>query len=317
MRIDSMATPIMHEKARAVGAAAVLLAVLISTPAYAQETAPAYFPTPEAAAAALIAAIERGDGRETEALLGKAFADLIEIQGGEARTRDRQRFLEAARRATVIRPDGPDRAVLEIGLQAWPMPAPLVREEQGWRFDGDEGVEVVTDRVIGRNELRAIDVLRAYVEAQIDYASEDRDGDQVLEYAQRIASTPGQRDGLYWAVAPGDEPSPLGPFLAEAGVTPETREAGTPYYGYHFAILTRQGPNVPGGAYDYVINDNMIAGFAMVAWPADYGESGIMTFMVNQRGVVVEKDMGPTTSELGPRIETYNPDASWTPVAED
>lgn len=300
-------------------ATGVALAALIlaARPAPGQGSPQTHFATPEAAAQALVGALERRDAGEIEVLLGAAFADLLEIQGGEALSRDRQRFLEAARRATVIRPDGPDRAVLEVGLQAWPMPAPLVRDEQGWRFDGEEGVEIVTDRVIGRNELRAIDVLRAYVDAQIDYASEDHDGDQVLEYARRIASTRGQQDGLYWAVGPGDEPSPFGPFLAEAGVTPETREAGAPYYGYRFAILERQGPNVPGGAYDYVINDNMIAGFAMVAWPADYGESGIMTFMVNQRGVVVEKDMGPTTSELGPRIETYNPDASWTPVAED
>ncbi|NJO23909.1 MAG: DUF2950 domain-containing protein, partial [Sphingomonadales bacterium] len=216
----------------------------------------------------------------------------------------------------VVRPDGPDRAILEIGLQAWPVPAPLVRDAEGWRFDGNEGVEVVQDRVVGRNELKAIEVLRAYVDAQVEYASEDRDGDQVLAYAQRIASTPGQQDGLYWDVEESDEPSPFGPFLAEAGVSAD-REAGSPYYGYRFAILKRQGENVPGGAYDYVINDNMIAGFAMVAWPAEYADSGVMTFMVNQRGEVVEKDMGETTSELGPRIETYNPDGTWTPVEDD
>ena len=224
--------------------------IVTALPVAGQVSPQMHFATPEAAAQALVEAVERRDAVEIEALLGKAFAELLEIQGGEAQSRDRQRFLAAARRATVVRPDGPDRAVLEIGLEAWPMPAPLVRDEQGWRFDGDEGVEIVKDRIIGRNELRAIEVLRAYVDAQIDYASEDRDGDQVLEYAQRIASSPGQRDGLYWAVGPGDEPSPFGPFLAEAGVTPETREVGAPYYGYRFAILKRQGSNVPGGAYE-------------------------------------------------------------------
>lgn len=298
------------------GAAAAVSLLLCALQARAQDALRSHFPTAEAAADALVGAIERRDGAAIEALLGPAFADLLDTQGDEANERDRERFLLAARRARVVRPDGPDRAVLEIGLQSWPVPAPLVRDTEGWRFDGDEGVEVVQDRVVGRNELKAIEVLRAYVDAQAGYAAEDRDGDQVLEYAQLIASTPGQRDGLYWEVAEGDEPSPFGPFLAAAGVSAD-REASSPFYGYQFAILRRQGPNVPGGAYDYVINDNMIAGFAMVAWPAEHGDGGVMTFMVNQRGVVVEKDMGETTSELGPRIETFNQDGSWTPVGED
>jgi len=176
-------------------------------------------------------------------------------------------------------------------------------------------VEVLADRLVGRNELEVIAALRAYVDAQVGYAAEDRDGDQVPEYAQKLASTPGLRDGLYWQVEEGDPPSPFGPFLAEAGID-SGREAGMPYYGYHFRIMTRQGPNVPGGAYDYVINGNMIAGFAMVAWPARYRESGVMTFVVNQAGTVLERDMGARTEEIGPRMMTYNPDAAWEP-AED
>lgn len=297
------------------GAAAAALSAMLGT-ALAQDAPELRFPTPEVAASALVEAIEARDGTAIEAMLGSSFAGLIDIQGEEANELDRERFVLAARRATVVRPDGPDRAVVEIGLQAWPLPAPLLRDADGWWFDGDEGVEVVKDRVVGRNELQAIAVMRAYADAQIAYAAEDRDGDGVLEYAQRLGSTPGQQDGLFWTVGEGDEPSPFGPFLAEAGISAD-REVGAPYYGYRFAILRRQGDNVPGGAYDYVINDNMIAGFAMVAWPADYGDSGVMTFMVNQRGNVVEKDMGATTSELGPRIETYNPDLSWTPVETD
>jgi hypothetical protein len=159
-------------------------------------------------------------------------------------------------------------------------------------------------------------VLRAYVDAQVAYAGEDRDGDAVLEYAQRLASSPGGHDGLYWPVAGSEEPSPFGPFLAAAGVRPEARDPATPYYGYLYRIMTRQGANAPGGAYDYVINGNMIAGFAMVAWPAVHGESGVMTFLVNQSGTVLERDMGPATDEIGPKMLTYNPDAGWLPVEE-
>lgn len=296
--------------------AAALLAVASGTALRAQEAAQTLFPTPEAAADALVEAIEVRDPARIEAIVGSAFAELLRAEGQEALDVDRERFLAAARRAKVVRPDGEDRAILEIGLEAWPVPTPLVREAGGWRFDGEEGVEVVRDRVVGRNELKAIEVLRRYVEAQVDYAQDDHDGDRVLEYAQRIGSTPGTRDGLYWKVEPGQPPSPFGPFLAAAGVNLETRQSDAPYYGYLFRIMTRQGENAPGGAYDYVINGNMIAGFAAVAWPAQYGDSGVMTFVVNQQGVVLEKDMGPETERIGPRMRTYNPDASWTPVED-
>jgi len=296
--------------------AAALLAATSGTALRAQEPQQALFPTPEAAAQALVEAIELRDPARVQAIVGPTFAELLRAEGEEALEADRERFLAAARRARVVRPDGEDRAILEIGLEAWPVPAPLVREAGGWRFDGEEGVEVVRDRVVGRNELKAIEVLRRYVEAQVAYAQDDHDGDRVLEYAQRIGSTPGTRDGLYWKAEPGQPQSPFGPFLAAAGVNLETRQSDAPYYGYFFRVMTRQGENAPGGAYDYVINGNMIAGFAAVAWPAQYGDSGVMTFVVNQEGVVFEKDMGPETDRIGPRMRTYNPDASWTP-AED
>ncbi len=282
-----------------------------TAPAWAQGAPTTAFPTPEAAADALVEAIGSRDSARVEALVGPEFAELLRSEGQEALDADRERFLDAAKRARVIRPDGPDRAVIEIGLVAWPVPTPLERGPDGWRFDGVEGVEIVRDRLVGRNELKAIEVLRAYVDAQVEYAQEDRDGDQVLEYAQRLGSSPGTRDGLYWPAEAGAETSPFGPFLAAAGVNVESRPSDAPYYGYHFRIMSRQGANAPGGAYDYVINGNMIAGFAMVAWPAQYGETGVMTFVVNQQGVVREKDMGSTTEELGPKMRTYNPDASW------
>lgn len=287
-----------------------------AAPLLAQDAPTTAFATPEAAAQALVDAIGSRDSARTEALLGPEFADLLRSEGEEALDADRQRFMDAAQRATVIRPDGQDRAMIEIGLEAWPVPVPLVRDAGGWRFDGAEGVEIVRDRVIGRNELKAIEVLQAYVDAQVLYAQEDRDGDEVLEYARRIGSSPDTRDGLYWPAEPGQETSPFGPFLAAAGVNVEGRESDSPYYGYYFRIMDRQGDNVPGGAYDYVINGNMLAGFAMVAWPADYGDSGIMTFVVNQQGVVREKDMGPDTDAIGPKMRTYNPDATWTEVTD-
>ena len=290
-----------------------LMLGLGAAPAWAQE-AQQPFPTPEAAAAALVEAMQNSDGAAVTAILGPELAALIEEQGDEANAADRERFLEAAQRATVLRPQGDDARILEVGLAAWPFPAPLVRTVDGWRFDGAEGVEAVKDRVVGRNELEAIDVLHAYVAAQLAYAAADRDGDQVREYAQRLTSTPGRQDGLYWPVTGTEEPSPFGPFLAAAGVHPESRDPSTPYYGYYYRILTRQGENVPGGAYDYIINGNMIAGFAMVAWPAEYGETGVMTFVVNQSGIVLERDMGPSTGEIGPKMRTCNPDAGWLPV---
>ena len=295
---------------------AAIVALVVSGTAVLAQEAQRSFATPELAMAALVQAVQDRDRPTIAAIVGPEFAELIEGQGGEANTADRDRFLAAARRATVFRPDGDDRRTVEIGLAAWPLPAPLVHEAAGWRFDGAEGVEAVKDRIVGRNELEAIRVLHAYVDAQVDYASEDRDGDQVREYAQRLGSTPGLHDGLYWPVTGTEEPSPFGPFLAAAGVHPESREAATPYYGYLYRIMQRQGANAPGGAYDYVINGNMIAGFAMVAWPAEYGESGVMTFLVNQSGIVLERDMGPDTDKIGPDMLTYNPDAGWLPVED-
>lgn len=294
-------------------AAPLLLAAAVAS---AQDAAVTRFPTPEAAADALVAAIAARDPARVEAILGPEFSELLRNEGEEALDTDRQRFLDAAARAKVIRPAGDDRAIVEIGLQSWPLPTPLVRDAGGWYFDGPEGVEVVRDRLVGRNELKAIEVLRAYVDAQVGYAQEDRDGDGVLEYAQRIGSSPGTHDGLYWPAEAGGETSPFGPFLAAAGVNTENRRSDAPFYGYYYRIMTRQGDNPPGGAYDYIINGNMIAGFGMVAWPAQYGDSGVMTFVVNQRGVVQEKDMGPPTGDIGPRMHTYNPDATWK-VVED
>lgn len=210
-----------------------------------------------------------------------------------------------------------DRLSLEVGRNGWPFPIPIVRQDSLWRFDSAAGAEEIRNRRIGRNELEVLGVLRAYVDAQRDYASQDRDGDDVLEYAQTIWSAPGQRDGLYWPTDLDGALSPLGPMVAHAqgegyySSTARDAAGPQPFHGYLFKILKSQGKHAPGGKYDYVINGNMIGGFAMVAWPAEYGESGIMTFLVNQQGRVYQRDLGPGTSRAVRRMTRYDPDPAW------
>ena len=184
------------------------------------------------------------------------------------------------------------------------------------------GKEEILNRRIGANELGAIQVCRAYVEAQREYASEDRNGDEVLEYAQHLRSTPGAHDGLYWSTRTGDELSPLGPLVAQArgeGYRHQNKiltEEQSPYHGYYFKILTRQGKHTPGGKYNYIINGHMIAGFALVAWPAEWGNTGVMTFIVNQEGKVYQKNLGPKTPSIAQAMTTYDPDKTWTLTAD-
>ena len=275
------------------------------------------FPSAEAAMAAFGQAVQAPDSEPALlALFGPEHAD--ELLGGDPATRrvEIRRVAAAAADGMALRAQAPDQQMILLGRQAWPMPIPLVREAAGWRFDTKAGLEILIDERIGKNELAAIATLDAYVDAQLLYAAEDRDGDLVLEYAQKIASSPGKHNGLYWVAAPGEAESPLGPLLAAAGEVGQERHQGEPFFGYHFKILTRQGAHPPGGAYDYVINGNMIGGFAMVAWPADHGNSGIMTFVVNQRGEVLQKDLGKETAKLAQAMTVYDPDQSWVP-AED
>jgi hypothetical protein len=217
----------------------------------------------------------------------------------------------------VLHEPSPDRRVLVIGDQAWPVPIPIVRAGERWRFATEEGVDELVNRRIGGNERNAIYVLRAYLDAQRAYAASDRDGDGVLQYAQKLASAPGKHDGLYWPAdaAKGEEESPFGPLIAESAAYLKGHAAGDPYRGYQFRILTRQGKNAPGGAYSYVINGRMIAGFAMVAYPAEYGKSGVMTFIVSHNGKVFEKDLGKTSTAIGAKMTTFDPGAGWKEVA--
>jgi hypothetical protein len=211
---------------------------------------------------------------------------------------------------------------LELGFDGWPFPIALVKQDGQWHFDTEGGKEEILNRRIGRNELNTIRVCRAYVDAQRDYASEDHTGCGLLEYAQHLRSTSGQHDGLYWHAEPGEEVSPLGPLVAQAvgeGYSHASKiltEKQVPYQGYYFKILVRQGPHAPGGKFDYIINGHMIAGFALVAWPAEWGNSGVMTFIINQQGKVYEKNLGAKTSEIASRMTTYDPGPGWRPASE-
>jgi hypothetical protein len=285
--------------------------LMLVCPSGAQAADQERFAEPEAALKAFVEVLRLADPVRLGDLFGtENLHELVGDDPEEAKA-DLTRAYASARDTASLRPDGPDRMIMVIGRSAWPFPVPLVREADGWRFDTAAGVEEIANRRVGRNELAAIEVLHAYVEAQRVYASADRDGDGVLEYAQHLASTGEQRDGLYWPTAADDEPSPFGPFMAEVDDYLQGRQAGEPYRGYSFRVLTGQGPQAPGGAYSYVINGNMVAGFALFAWPAEYGDSGVMSFLVGNDGIVLETDLGPDTAEKARAITVYDPDRAW------
>ncbi|MEZ5582747.1 MAG: DUF2950 domain-containing protein [Candidatus Competibacteraceae bacterium] len=275
-----------------------------------------HFNSPEEAVQALLKAVANDDIDTLFKIFGEEGKSVIDSGDEQADREARRNFNEAAQQLMRLDELDENRRELVVGEDEWPFPIPLVKEASGWRFDTAAGVDELINRRIGRNELEAIAMLRALADAQSEYAGVDRDGDQVLEYAQRLVSSPGQRDGLYWPDESEDDLSPIGPYLQDAGDYFEGRTKGDPWYGYYFRILTRQGANPPGGAYDYVINGNMIAGFALLAFPAKYGDSGIMTFMISHQGVMYQKDLGEKTDETVKSINEYNPDDSWQPVTD-
>lgn len=285
--------------------AAVLLVALPFEGAWATSEQ-AKFDRPEMAVDALLESLKNRDVENLAKLFGQEQWDrLVGPDKSQARE-GLLRIYEAAQISKAVVEGGEGRKVLIIGPEGWPFPIPLVPERGQWRFDTEAGIEEVLNRRIGQNELTAIAVIREYAEAQVKYASADRDGDDVLEYAQRIASTTGKRDGLHWASGSGDE-SPLGPFVSESASYLEGREPTDPFRGYYFKVLTRQGEGAPGGRYDYVINGNMIGGFAMVAYPAEYDNSGIMSFIINQQGIVFERDLGSETEVAAQSTTEYDP----------
>lgn len=278
------------------------------------------FPTPQDAVKALGLAVNTTNRAALASLFGpdsETLANPDSVQGA----REMTEFAAAFNATNHLAEESKARMILEVGTNEWPFPIPLVKNAGGWQFDTAAGLEEILNRRVGRNELDVLQVVRAYVDAQREYASRDRDGDQVLEYAQKIASSPGQMDGLYWPLELNGEMSPLGPLAARARQGGYARKASgedepQPFHGYFFKVLTRQGKNAPGGKYDYVINGNMIGGFALVAWPVEYGESGVMTFIVNQQGRVYQRDLGKNTAKIAEKMKAYDPEPGWSLSAD-
>ncbi len=295
----------------------LILVSALSSPFTAALAAQETFATPEAAVEALMTAIKTDSDSAMIALVGDEYKDLVVQPDHAATSATRARILAAMQTMLVLQSSGEDRRVLVIGDEAWPLPIPLVRTDGRWRFASEEGAEEIVNRRIGANERSAIEVLRAYVEAQRAYASRDRNDDGVVQYAQKLSSEPGKHNGLYWPAdtEKGEEQSPFGPLIAQSAPYLKGHIAGDAYRGYHFRILSRQGRSAPGGAYNYVINGRMVAGFAMVAYPQAYGDSGVMTFIVNQNGTVYEKDLGEDSTSVGEKMSAFEPDAGWKPVA--
>ena len=301
---------------RRLGAILAVLVGVLATAWSAQAAAPdaqMRFGTAEAAVEVLLTAFKNSDDETLRALFGAEYADRLLSKDKVAAREDRTRLYEAAQQKMMLRKDTADRAILLVGPDAWPFPIPLVRSGADWRFFTAEGIDEIVNRRIGANELDTIAACRFYISGQRQYASKIRDKSGVRKFAQRLVSTAGAQDGLYWdpAVANGEE-SPFGPHIAE--FLKSGRKIGEPYRGYYYRILTRQGAHVPGGRYSYVINGNMIAGFALVAFPAEYGNTGVMTFLVSHHGKVYQKDLGPRTAEIVKAMQEYNPDATWTEV---
>jgi hypothetical protein len=302
---------------------AALLLVAVSMPLASAATAKAKqktFSSPEEAVQALVGAVEKEDKAALSVLFGPGSESVIS-SGDEVSDRAaRDRFLKSYAEKNSLDRQADGRVILQVGNDDWPFPIPIARKGSAWRFDTKAGREELLNRRIGANELRTIEVLRAYVSAQREYAGKDWDGDGVFPYAQKIASSAGKKDGLYWKAGDGEEPSPLGPLAAEAAREGYSKKAGTgnpvPYHGYYFRILKAQGKHAPGGAYDYVVNGNMILGFAMVAYPAQHGVSGVMTFVVNQEGVVYQKNFGKDTAKTAAAMKRYDPDGTWKKAEE-
>ena len=296
-----------------IAAAAAPLSLLMGQTA-AKQVSERTFTTPQDAAQALVDATETNDTAALLKLFGPQSTDVV--QSGDP-AEDKDKRAEFARRAhekmdVHIEPSNLNRAVIIVGNDNWPLPIPLVRAKNGqWHFDVARGRVEILARRVGRNELAAIDVCRGYVEAQMEYASRDRNGNGVLDYAQKIVSSPGKRNGLY---SEGDPDNLVPKAFGEAAAAIAGGKPPVPYQGYYFRILTAQGPDAQGGAQAYVVKGNMIGGFALLAYPAKYGDSGIKTFMVNHRGVVYEKDLGPSTATLAAQITRFNPDKTWKPV---
>ena len=295
---------------------ALIAAAMLSSRASAQ--AARQFASPEDAVKALIAVVKAGNIADLVAILGAEGKALIESSDPATARQNRRVFTVAVAEQWHLEDLAPNRKALVIGNEGWPFPVPLVKEESGWRFDAAAGSEEIIARRIGRNELAAIATVHAYVTAQRRYAEQAHDGNPAGVHASKFVSDPGRENGLYWPATAGQKRSPLGDLVAQAAAEGPAvrgdRSQPSPFHGYYFKILTAQGPAARGGQKQYVVKGLMSGGFALVAWPAQYDVTGVMTFVVNQDGIVHEKDLGPETDAAARKMSVYNPDTSWRPV---
>jgi hypothetical protein len=267
------------------------------------------FASPEEAAAALVAATKAHDRKAQLAILGNDAKALLQSGDAVADKAAGARCVSLYDTANKLEKTG-DKAVLAIGKDAWPFPIPIVKAGEAWRFDSAAGREEILNRRIGANELNTMQAALAYADAQRDYYLQNPQKDKLLQYAQKFASTQGKRDGLYYPTKAGEPRSPLGPLFDKAKAA-GYEKAGGGYHGYRYKILKAQGADAKGGAYSYVAQGKMIGGYALVAWPVTYGNSGVMTFMISHEGVVYEKDLGPGTAALAEKMTKFNPDKTW------
>jgi len=275
------------------------------------------FPSPDAAAQALVHAAKTGNTAGILEILGPSAKSIVVTRDSVADRKVRREFVQrASQKMRLVPAHGQQNAkTVLVGQDEWPLPIPIVERNGQWYFDTAQGRDEILNRRIGSNELDAINVCRGFVEAESNYAEQNRTPDNLPIYAQKILSSPGKRDGLYWATDGDGEESPMGEIIARAMAQGYT-DKHEPYHGYYFKVLTAQGPNAGGGETSYLDNGMMTRGFALVAWPSNYGSTGIMTFLVDKAGIVYQKDLGQKTSEIASSYTTYNPDQTWTPVKE-
>jgi hypothetical protein len=306
--------PLRHTSARILLIGAILLIAVIALqgPALAAKPKQKVFASPEAAVEAFVAALRGHDEKALLGALGPGSEPLISSGDALDDRERREKFVQLYDEKNRLEAAGEKKVIVHVGNKDWPFPIPLVKTGASWRFDTKQGKEEILNRRIGENELEAIQTCLAIVDAQREYAAMDRDGDGLLEYAQKFESTPEKHDGLYWVTAPGEKQSPLGPLVAKArGEGYRKGDKPVPYNGYFFRILTAQGKSAKGGAYSFLVKDRMVGGFAIVAYPAAYAVTGVKTFIVNHEGIVYEKDLGPKTLKLAKSMKAYNPDKTW------
>jgi hypothetical protein len=303
-----------------ISTSAAALALTLGLGLGAAQAAPALYPDPEAAVSAVVAALEAGDPDALLVVFGPEYEDLVFTGDAEDDRETWTEFLRDYRSVHRLVVEG-GRAVLYTGRDQWPFPAEIVAGADGWSFDGAGAREEIELRRIGQNELDVIDLMRGYVRAQAAYRAVDYDGDGLLTFAAGVLSDLGERNGLYWPDEPGAPESPIGDFMARAAADGYAVDGADvepePYLGYYFRVLQRQGEAAPGGALDYMVGGQMLAGHALLAFPAAYGETGIMSFLVGEAGLVYQADLGEETLEVAGAIESFNPDENWEPVGDE